>query len=141
LGAFLAQPRVKRPLGTDHSRSTAHRLRAFGRRTARANRRQATDGTRPRPALLGFFYSKAKDGGGIGEAALDWKHKIRNILNKIGKADKKPVTADLHAVMNADDARKARSAARRFAERWAKPTHRPSPSARRSRRTSHLLSL
>jgi transposase-like protein len=43
-----------------------------------------------------------------------WAHKIRNILNKVRKADEASVKADLHAVMNADDARKARC----FAERW-----------------------
>ena len=47
-----------------------------------------------------------------------WAHKIRNVLNKVRKADEKSVKADLHAVMNADTAMKARSAARRFAERW-----------------------
>ena len=47
-----------------------------------------------------------------------WAHKIRNILNKVRKADQTAVKADLHAVMNAEDAPKARSAARRFAERW-----------------------
>ena len=47
-----------------------------------------------------------------------WAHKIRNILNKARKADQTAVKADLHAVMNAEDAPKARSAARRFAERW-----------------------
>jgi len=47
-----------------------------------------------------------------------WAHKIRNVLNKVRKADEKAVKADLHAVMNADTATKARSAARRFAERW-----------------------
>lgn len=48
-----------------------------------------------------------------------WAHKIRNVLNKVRKADEKAVKADLHAVMNADTAMKARSAARRFAARWA----------------------
>jgi putative transposase len=47
-----------------------------------------------------------------------WAHKIRNILNKVRKADEASVKADLHAVMNADMAAKARSAAHRFAERW-----------------------
>jgi len=47
-----------------------------------------------------------------------WAHKIRNVLNKVRKADEKAVKADLHSVMNADTAMKARSAARRFAERW-----------------------
>jgi transposase-like protein len=40
------------------------------------------------------------------------------VLNKVRKADEKSVKADLHAVMNAHTAMKARSAARRFAERW-----------------------
>ena len=48
-----------------------------------------------------------------------WAHKIRNILNKVRKADQPAVKAGLHDVMNADAAPKARSAARRFAERWA----------------------
>ncbi|HXZ14848.1 MAG TPA: hypothetical protein VEH77_02540, partial [Roseiarcus sp.] len=43
------------------------------------------------------------------------------------KADEKAVRADLHAVMNADTATKARSAARRFAARWAKLIPPPSP--------------
>jgi len=47
-----------------------------------------------------------------------WAHKIRNILNKVHKTDEACVKADLHAVMNTDTARKARSAARRFVERW-----------------------
>jgi putative transposase len=47
-----------------------------------------------------------------------WAHKIRNILNKVRKADQTAVKAGLHAVMNADTAPKARSAARRFSERW-----------------------
>jgi len=46
-------------------------------------------------------------------------HKIRNVLNKVRKADAASVKADLHAVMNADTIMKARSAARRFAGRWA----------------------
>jgi Transposase, Mutator family len=46
-----------------------------------------------------------------------WAHKIRNVLNKVRKADETSVKADLHAVLNADTAMKARSAARRFAER------------------------
>jgi putative transposase len=47
-----------------------------------------------------------------------WAHKIRNVLNKVRIADEASVKVDLHAVMNADTAMKARSAARRFAERW-----------------------
>jgi transposase-like protein len=47
-----------------------------------------------------------------------WAHKVRNVLNKIRKPDQRAVKASLHAVMNADNAGAARSAARRFANRW-----------------------
>ena len=47
-----------------------------------------------------------------------WAHKLRNILNKVRKADHDAVKADLHAVMNAPSRRRAESAARRFADRW-----------------------
>ena len=47
-----------------------------------------------------------------------WAHKVRNVLNKVRKADETSVKANLHAIMNADTAMKARSAARRFAKRW-----------------------
>ena len=48
-----------------------------------------------------------------------WAHKIRNVLNKVRKADQLAIKADLHTVMNAGSAQKARSGARCFAERWA----------------------
>lgn len=47
-----------------------------------------------------------------------WAHKIRNVLDKVRKADQPVVKAGLHAVMNANTLPQARSAARRFAERW-----------------------
>ena len=47
-----------------------------------------------------------------------WAHKSRNVLDKIRKADHKTVKADLHKIMNAETRTKARSAARRFANRW-----------------------
>ena len=47
-----------------------------------------------------------------------WAHKIRNVLEKVRKVDQGAVKTDLHAVMNAKDLRQARSAARRFADRW-----------------------
>lgn len=47
-----------------------------------------------------------------------WAHKIRNILNKVRKADQPAVKRDLHAIMNAETLPKARAAARRFADRW-----------------------
>jgi transposase-like protein len=47
-----------------------------------------------------------------------WAHKMRNVLGKVRKADHDAVKADLQAVMNAGNLRQARSAARRFADRW-----------------------
>ena len=47
-----------------------------------------------------------------------WAHKMRNILNKVRKADHDAVKADVHAVMNAPNRCKAETAARRFADRW-----------------------
>jgi len=47
-----------------------------------------------------------------------WAHKIRNVLDKVGKADRDDVKAGLHAIMNAKNIRTARAAARRFADRW-----------------------
>jgi len=48
-----------------------------------------------------------------------WAHKIRNILGKVRAHDRPAVKADLHAIMNASTLPRARSAARRFANRWA----------------------
>jgi transposase-like protein len=47
-----------------------------------------------------------------------WAHKIRNVLNKVRVADQPAVKTGLHAVMNARTIPQARSAARRFADRW-----------------------
>ena len=47
-----------------------------------------------------------------------WAHKIRNVLDKVKKADRNAVKAGLHRVMNAETVVKARTAARRFADRW-----------------------
>ena len=47
-----------------------------------------------------------------------WAHKIRNILDKVRKADRDAVKASLHAIMNAPNRPKALSAARRFADTW-----------------------
>jgi putative transposase len=47
-----------------------------------------------------------------------WAHKIRNVLAKVRVADRPAVKADLHVVMNAKTHPQARSAARRFADRW-----------------------
>jgi len=45
-----------------------------------------------------------------------WAHKIRNVLDKVRKADQPKVKRALHKVMNAPNRLAARSAARRFAE-------------------------
>ncbi len=50
-----------------------------------------------------------------------WAHKIRNVLDKVRKADHKAVKTGLHDIMNAATLTKARSAARRFADRWQEP--------------------
>lgn len=47
-----------------------------------------------------------------------WAHKIRNVLNKVRKVDHGRVKASLHAIMNAGTLAAAKSAARRFADRW-----------------------
>jgi transposase-like protein len=47
-----------------------------------------------------------------------WAHKIRNVLDKIRAADRPAVKRALHAVMNAPHEKAARTAARRFADRW-----------------------
>lgn len=47
-----------------------------------------------------------------------WAHKNRNILNKVKKADHKSVKEGLHKIMYAKTMVKARSAARRFADKW-----------------------
>ena len=47
-----------------------------------------------------------------------WAHKIRNVLDKVRKPDRQRVKQDLHRIMNAASRPRARSAARRFAERW-----------------------
>ena len=47
-----------------------------------------------------------------------WAHKMRNVLDKVRKADRDAVKAGLHAVMNAENRPQARAAARRFADRW-----------------------
>jgi transposase-like protein len=48
-----------------------------------------------------------------------WAHKIRNVLNKVRRADQATVKAGLHRIMNATTLPAAWSADRRFAERWA----------------------
>jgi putative transposase len=47
-----------------------------------------------------------------------WAHKIRNVLDKIKKADQPTVKRALHKIMNAPNAPAARAAARRFANRF-----------------------
>jgi transposase-like protein len=45
-----------------------------------------------------------------------WAHKIRNVLNKVRKADQPKVKRALHKIMNAPNAPAARTAARRMAD-------------------------
>ena len=47
-----------------------------------------------------------------------WAHKIRNVLNKVRKADQPKVKRALHKVMHAANIAEARQAARRFAQRF-----------------------
>jgi putative transposase len=47
-----------------------------------------------------------------------WAHKIRNVLNKVRQPDQAAIKASLHRIMNAQTLLQARSAARRFADRW-----------------------
>lgn len=47
-----------------------------------------------------------------------WAHKIRNVINKVRKADQPKVKRALHKIVNAANAPAARSAARRFAGRF-----------------------
>ena len=48
-----------------------------------------------------------------------WAHKIRNLLDRVKKADQPAVKRALHNIMNASNLRMARSHARRFAQRWS----------------------
>jgi putative transposase len=48
-----------------------------------------------------------------------WAHKIRNILDKIKKVDRERAKRALHQIFNADNIAEARSAARRFSNRFA----------------------
>jgi putative transposase len=47
-----------------------------------------------------------------------WAHKMRNILDKVKKADRDAAKRALHKVMNADNIAEARSAARRFKDNF-----------------------
>lgn len=48
-----------------------------------------------------------------------WAHKMRNIINKVKKKDAKDIKRDGQKIYKAKDENKARSAARRFADKWA----------------------
>ena len=50
-----------------------------------------------------------------------WAHKIRNVLDKVHKADWLAVKRSLHTIMKAPNIIAARSAACRFAQRWSEP--------------------
>jgi hypothetical protein len=71
-----------------------------------------------------------------------WAHKIRNVLNKVHKADQAEVKTDLHRIMNAATLPAAWSAARRLADRWGETCPKAVAClARRPRRPAHLLAL
>src|ERR1700758_1320361 len=48
-----------------------------------------------------------------------WAHKIRNVLDKVKKADQPKLKRALHKIMNAPNVPAARAAARKFANRYA----------------------
>jgi transposase-like protein len=50
-----------------------------------------------------------------------WAHKIRNVLDKVRKADQPKFKRALHKIMNAPNAPAARAAARRLADRFQHP--------------------
>ncbi len=98
-----------------------------------------SEGTREWEAFLNRLYHRGLTGKGLEMICVDggkgllaalpfvypvipvqrcWAHKMRNILNRVREADQEAVKADVHAVMNAPNCRKAQSAARRFADRW-----------------------
>ncbi len=114
-------------------------LRPDGRKEIIDYRRATGDSAPQWELFLGDLYRRGLEGrrlemicvdGGAGLlAALPivysgvpvqrcWAHKIRNLLDKVKKADHEDVKVGLHAVMNAPTFTKARSAARRFADRW-----------------------
>lgn len=47
-----------------------------------------------------------------------WAHKTRNITDKVRRADRDRLKRDIRLIYNAATVRQARSAARRFADRW-----------------------
>lgn len=47
-----------------------------------------------------------------------WAHKVRNVTDKVRKADREKVKRSVQKIYNAPNLVKARSAARRFADRW-----------------------
>jgi putative transposase len=49
---------------------------------------------------------------------LCWAHKVRNVLDKVRKADRGAVKRSLRAISHASGLAKARSAAARFVRRW-----------------------
>ena len=71
-----------------------------------------------------------------------WAHKIRNVLNKVRKADQAAIKAQLHRIMNAKTRPDAWAAARRLADRWAGPLPQGGRlPACRPRRPAHVLPL
>jgi transposase-like protein len=70
-----------------------------------------TDGGAGLLAALPLVYPRAR-------VQRCWAHKTRNVLDKVRFADRERVKRDLHRISHAPHRAAARSAARRFVERW-----------------------
>lgn len=71
----------------------------------------ATDGGQGLLAALPLVYPRVAE-------QRCWAHKTRNVLEKVRKADWAAAKRDLHRISHAENLRSARTAARRFADRW-----------------------
>jgi transposase-like protein len=70
-----------------------------------------TDGGAGLLAALPLVYPRAR-------VQRCWAHKTRNVLDKVRRADRERLKRDLHRISHAPHRPAARSAARRFVERW-----------------------
>jgi transposase-like protein len=70
-----------------------------------------TDGGAGLLSALPLVYPKAR-------VQRCWAHKTRNVLDKVRRADRDRCKRDLHRISHAPDRSAARSAARRFVDRW-----------------------
>jgi transposase-like protein len=72
-----------------------------------------SDGGKGLLAALGLVYARRP-------VQRCWAHKTRNILDKVKKKDQAAVKHDLHQISHAPHLRSARTAARRFADKWGR---------------------